>query len=508
MHFREINPKVSVSIVFVAAMFMAIMDSTIVNVALPAIVRKLGAPTGSIDAVVVAYLVSLAVVIPASGWLGDRFGTKRIFLLSLALFSVSSALCGIAGSFQLLVFFRALQGLAGGALTPVGTAILYRTFTAAERVQVSRVLIIPTVIAPALGPVLGGFLVDQLSWRWVFYVNVPIGIAAFLFGLIYLSEYRDQGAGRFDVAGFLLAGVGLGLVMYALSEGPSYGWTSASILSSLLVGVIVLGIFVFVELRKEQPLVNLRLFDDRLFSTSNLVTMFSSAGFLGVLFVGPLFLQEARGASAVTSGLTTFPEAIGVLISTQIVTRLYPTVGPRRLAAFGLMGVAIIMALLCLMGLTTTLWLMRGLMFLIGAGMAYSFVSTQAASFATISKAATGQASTLYNAQRQLGAALGVALLSTVISAVGPFYRGAHGALVPNVNAYHAAFLVSAVLALIGGLIALMIHDSDAASTMKRQSKPVTQVEQNEQEDIPVVTGSLKKIRLVNDAGREGESAV
>ncbi len=468
MRRRLIDPKISVCVVFVAAMFMSIMDSTIVNVALPALGRQFNVPGTSIDAVIVGYLVSLAIVIPVSGWLGDRLGTRRVFLLALGLFTLISALCGLAQSLPMLVGLRVLQGLAGGALTPVGTTMLYRAFPPEERVALSRILNVPTVIAPASGPVIGGFLVEQLSWRWVFYVNVPIGLAALLFGLLFLREQDQQNeVGRFDPYGFLLAGIGLALVMYALTEGPTYGWNSPGILVSLVAGALLLAAFVVVELRVQTPMLDLRLLKDRLFRTTNLVTMASSAGFLGLLFVAPLFLQEARGVSALISGLTTFPEALGVIAATQLVARLYPKIGPRRLIAAGLTGVAVIMSLLCFMNLDTNLWLMRGLMFLTGAGMAFTFIPTPAAAFATISSADTGKASAIYNAQRQLGSALGIAVVGTVLSIVGPVIVGAHGALRPNVTAYHAAFLTSAALALIAAGIALFIHDRDAASTMR-----------------------------------------
>ena len=490
MHRNQLDPKVSVSIVYVAAMFMSIMDTTIVNVALPSLARQLNVPSTSIDAVVVAYLVSLAVVMPASGWLGDRWGTKRIFLIALTLFSVSSALCGLASSYFMLIIFRVLQGAAGGALTPVGTAMLYRTFPPSQRVQVSRVLIIPTILAPALGPVLGGLLVTQLSWRWVFYVNVPIGIAACLFGLIYLHEHREATPGRFDLAGFLLAGIGLPLVMYALSEGPSSGWTSVNILGSAIVGMFLLGAFVVIELRKREPMIDLHLLRDRLFRTTNLVSLFAYAGFLGVLFVSPLFLQEARGVSALTSGLTTFPEAIGVVLSTQVVARLYPRIGPRRLMAGGLTGVAIMMAILSLIGQDTNLWVMRVLMFFIGAGMAYAFLPLRAAAFATISNTSTGRASAFYSSQTQLGAAIGVAVLGSVLSIIGPTTLSATGTIQPNLAAYHAAFLAAAVLALIAACIALTISDRDAAVTMRRRGDASSTGEKEEPEQIPSVEAS------------------
>ncbi len=469
-HRIHMNPKVAVSVVFVTAMFMSIMDSTVVNVALPSLSRQFNVAGTAIDAVVVGYLVSLAVIIPASGWLGDRLGTKRIFISALVLFTVASALCGLATSLPMLIAFRVLQGLAGGALTPVGTAILYRAFPPQERVQVSRILNIPTVIAPATGPIIGGLLIDQLSWRWVFYVNVPLGILASIFALFFLQEYREKTSKRFDVSGFFLAGIGLALTMYALSEGPAYGWTDIRILGAGFLGLLTLATFVFVEVRSTHPMLDLRLFANRLFRTCNLLTVFFGAGFMGLLYAAPLFLQEARGVSALTSGLTTFPEAVGVMVSTQIVARLYPRVGPRRLIVFGLIGVAIVELCMLTIGMDTNLWVMRGLMFLVGSGMAYAFIPVQAAAFATISPAETGQASALYNAQRQVGASLGVALISTVMSAVG-MTTVVHGSVQPNLTAYHAAFVTAAVFALIAASIALSVRDKDAASTMRMRAR-------------------------------------
>jgi EmrB/QacA subfamily drug resistance transporter len=447
-------------------MFLNIMDATIVNVALPTLGREFHVRPDSVDTVAIGYLVSLAVFIPASGWLGDRFGGKRIMLASVVIFTVASALCGAATSLGELVLFRIIQGIGGGLMVPVGMALLYRTFPPAERVRASSILVIPTAMAPALGPVLGGILVTEASWRWVFYVNVPIGIAALVFGSVYLQEQREPSPGPFDLAGFLLSAAGLGSLMYGVSEGPFKGWGTPLIVSTIVAGAVLLVATVLVELRTAHPMIDVRLFKDRLFRSSTAVLGIGSAAFLGLLFLVALFFQDGLGLSALQSGLSTFPEAIGVMLGAQVVTRLlYPVVGPRRIMIAGLLILAGTLALMTLIDKGTNLWWMRVLLFVAGYGMAHVFVPSQAAGFATISPADTGRASTLFNAERQLGGAVGVALLTTVVAAVGPVKQVAHHA-VPNLSAYHTAFLVSAAIALLAAVAALTVNDSDAAKTM------------------------------------------
>jgi EmrB/QacA subfamily drug resistance transporter len=466
----RLNPKISVSIVFVLAMFMAIMDITIVNVALPQLARDFSVSPDHIDLVVVAFLVSLAVFIPASGYLGDRFGMKRVLLTALMIFTGASALCGLSQSLGQLVAFRALQGVGGGMLTPVGMAMLFRTFPPAERVRASRILIVPTAFAPALGPVVGGLLVTDVSWRWVFYVNVPIGLAAFAFGVLFLREHREPNPGRFDLGGFLLAGAGFPALMYAVSEGSSRGWTSTLILSSGLVGLVLLTAFVRYELKVSQPMVDLRLVGNKLFRTTTTVLFIGMAAFLGTLYLVALFFQDGLGLSALGSGLSTFPEALGVMVGAQSATRIYAQFGPRRLMTAALIGVAAVMAGLTLVGFSTNLWVVRALMFALGLAISHVFVPSQAAAFATISSAATGRASTLFNTARQLGSAIGVAILTTVIAGVGVTHQ-VDGRLAPNLAAFHWGFGTAALIALAAAAVAWQIDDRDAASTMKPRAK-------------------------------------
>jgi EmrB/QacA subfamily drug resistance transporter len=490
LQFRPtIDQRVAVSVVYVAALFMSIMDVTIVNVALPTIGRQFHVTTTSVDVIVIGYLVSLAVIIPASGWIGDRFGAKRTLLLAILIFTGASALCGTAGSLPQLVIFRVLQGVGGGMLTPVGMSMLYRTFPPSERVRLASILMTPTALAPAIGPVLGGLLVSDLSWRWVFYVNVPIGAAAYLFGLLFVKEQRELRPGRFDLGGFCLAGLGLGLLMYGVSEGPDKGWSSPQIVITIIAGLLLLAALVIIERRVAQPMVNLRLFGDRLFRACNELIFVTMVGFFGVLFVVPLYYQDGRGLSALGSGLSTFPEALGVMIGAQVVSRvLYPAFGPRRVMASGSIGIAIFTAAMALCGAHTSLWWMRILMFGLGYSAPHMMLSLQASAFTTITPASTGRASALFNANRQLGGAIGVAILSTVISVVGPVHH--FGAtIVPNLTAYHAAFLTASAIALAGGALALAaVRDEDASATRSGRRRGIAHGSTEEQHALMVTS--------------------
>jgi EmrB/QacA subfamily drug resistance transporter len=467
----RMSQKVAVSVVFVAAMFLSILDVTIVNVALPTIGRDFAVSPTTVDTISIAFLVSLAVFIPASGWLGDRFGGKRVLLTAIAVFTAASALCGLASSLPELVAFRVLQGAGGGMLVPVGMAMLFRAFPPEERLRASAILTGPTTLAPALGPVLGGLLVTELSWRWVFYVNVPIGAAALVFGTVFLSQHPESQPGRFDLPGFLLSGIGLGSLMYGVSEGPDLGWGSATVLACIAAGLVLLAVMVAVEMRTNEPIVALRLLGNRLFRSSNGVTILVSIAFLGTLFAITLYYQDGRGLSALQAGLSTFPEAIGVMLGAQLASRaLYPRLGPRKQITIGLTGAATSIALLSLLGAQSSLWWARLLMFTLGFAIAQVFVPTQAAAFATISSAATGRASTMFNAIRQLGGAIGVALLTTVIVLVGATHRVA-GHEVANLAAYRITFLVAAAVCLTGVACALSIHDADAAATMPARGR-------------------------------------
>jgi EmrB/QacA subfamily drug resistance transporter len=458
----RLRPEYAVAAMFVSALFMNALDVTVVNVTIPTLVRDFHSTNTSIEWVITGYLLALGVAIPASGWLGDHFGTKRTFLLAVGVFTFGSVACAAAGSMGQLVGFRVVQGAGGGLMLPVGFAMLFRAFPPERRARVAQLLVFPIVLAPTLGPIIGGFFAEEVSWRWIFLVNLPVGIAVLVVGSLTLHEQRQPHPGRFDVPGFVLSGGSLALLLFAISQGPGRGWGSTPVVFALIVGIGAFALMVRVELTRKEPMLSLRLLKDRLFRSCNEVAGIAYAAFLGFLFVMPLLLQEVRGLSPLESGLTTFPEALGVVFASQLAGRFYPRIGPRRLMMGGLLAMSVFLLMLSALESDTDLWVVRVAMFLMGCTMACVVMPQNAATFTTISDEDMGRASAIFNMQRQVCGALGVAVLATVLTSVG----GHH----PDLGAFRAAFVAAAVLALFGVAAANTVSDRDAAPTMRQRN--------------------------------------
>ncbi|MFG1811733.1 DHA2 family efflux MFS transporter permease subunit [Streptomyces sp. NPDC049040] len=467
---RGLDQRLVVPVMFVATFFLVVMDGAITTVALPSIARQFGVSAAGSDSVVVVYPVCVGITIPLSGWLGDRFGGKPVLLVAMGLFTASSALCGMAGSLGQLVVCRGLQGLAGGLLTPVVGAMLFRTFTPAERVRTSRIMTIPQQVAPSVAPMLGGALVDGFSWRWVFYVNLPFGVAALLFGLLFLDNPRHGEPGRFDIPGLLLSGAAMSLLVYGVCEGAQQGWSSPVIAGSLAAGAALVAATVVVELRTAAPILRLRLFKDALFRDTKVVGLIGMVPFMGAMYAAPLFIQEAQGGTALQSGSSTFTEAVGVLLTVQLVARIYDRVGPRLIIAAGLFCVAAVLAVMTTVDAGTGPWAFRVYMFLLGLGMGAVFMPATVASFSNVPKADMGQASTLSSVISQLSMAIAPALVATLLITGTPGTPGTGGIAPPA--AYRTVYLVLAVIALASALFALTIDDTPARRDPRGPAAP------------------------------------
>ena len=458
---RWISVQRAAATAYAVGMFMSIMDTQIVNVALPTLRADFDASNSAVQWVVIGYLLGLAICIPASGWLGDQFGTKRIYLLAMVVFGGASLACAASTNLPELVITRTVQGIGGGMMLPLGMATLYRAVEPGRRVHLARSITRVTMIAPATAPIIGGLLVDRMSWHWIFLVNVPVAVAMVVFGAFYLPSYSYP-RGRFDIAGLITGSAGLASVLYALSMGPIHGWTSPDVLSCAVVGVGALSTFSWLGRRSADAVLRLSLLADRTFRRCCGLISLQQVVFFGTLLFTALFVQEGRGASPIQSGLTTFPEALGIAASSQFASRLYPRIGPRRLITAGFVGLAMVAAGLALIGDSGSLWPVRLLSFALGACASFVMLPNQAAAFATMSSADTGHASAIFTTVQRSSAAVGVVVLTTVLHIFG----GA--AVPPPTQSFHAVFACTSFAALVGAVVALGLHDADVASTMVR----------------------------------------
>jgi EmrB/QacA subfamily drug resistance transporter len=462
--------KHRVMAVYIVGMFIQIIDGTIVNIAIPTLAEEFDVEATDVDWAIIGFYLAVVVAIPVAGFLGDRFGTKRVFLSALGGFVAASALCGAAQSLEQLIAFRMVQGAFAGLITPIGSAMLYRAFPLKERARASAAVITVAVIAPAVGPALGGLIVETLSWRWIFYINIPIGGLGLVAGLAWLKEEVIGTSDRVDWSGVLLSATGLGLLLYAISEGPSQGWTSAVILGALGLGGLAIAALIVIETRIADPILALRLYRNRLFRTTNLTAFPIYMAFFSYIFLLPIFLQKVGGHSALRTGLTVSLQAIGVMIASQVVGKvLYPRYGPRLLLVVGSTAAFVTSFWFVTIDQNTGLLAVAFMTFLRGLAMGSVFIPIQTATYATIDLPDMSRATSLFNTGRQASVATGIAIVATIVSSMvaslDPVSEGG-SPVGERVEAFQVAFGVSAVLFLVGAALAFFVSTEDARPTM------------------------------------------
>ncbi|MGF7237020.1 MAG: DHA2 family efflux MFS transporter permease subunit, partial [Frankia sp.] len=396
---------------------MAILDTTIVAVAINTLGRDFHTSLSTISWVTTGYLLALAVVIPLTGWSVERFGATRMWNVSLVLFLAGSALCGTAWSAGSLIFFRILQGLGGGMIMPICMTLLARAAGPQRMGRIMSFIGIPALVAPVLGPVIGGLLVDNLSWRWIFFVNLPIGAVA-LFASWRVLPRDDHGSAhhKLDVPGFLLISPGLAALVYGLSEaGNGGGFGAARVQIGVVVGAVLLCGFVIHALRRSDALLDLRLFSNRTFSVASIVSFLIGAVLFGAMFLFPLYYQIVRGQSALAAGLLLAPQGLGAMVAMPISGRITDRRGAGYVVPVG-MFLMLIGTLICTQvdAHTSETWLVLSL-FVRGVGLGGSMMPTMGAAYQSLNPTAVPRATTTLNILQRVGGSVATALVAVVL---------------------------------------------------------------------------------------------
>jgi EmrB/QacA subfamily drug resistance transporter len=406
-----------VAAVVTVGVIMSILDTTIVNVALETLSRELHAPLNTIQWVSTGYMLALAVVIPLTGWMSERFGAKKVWMVSVALFAVGSALCGLAWSAGSLIFFRILQGFGGGMIMPVGMSVLAQTAGPHRLGRVMAVIGVPTLLGPIFGPVIGGLIVDSVSWRWIFFVNIPIGILAL--GLAAKLLHADAGradAGRLDWTGLLLLSPGLAGIVFGLSETETHGGITAPIAwVPMVVGVVLVALFVRHAWYADRPLIDVRLFRATGFSAAAASTFLLAGALFGGMIVLPLYYQVVRGTSALDAGLLMAPQGVGAAFAMPFAGKLTDRIGGGRVALAGLLICTLATIPFAGIQADTPYTVLAPVLVVRGIGIACAMMPAMAAAYATLSHAQVPRATSALNVLQRVGGSMGTALLAVVL---------------------------------------------------------------------------------------------
>jgi EmrB/QacA subfamily drug resistance transporter len=458
-----------ISAVVVIGSIMSILDTTIVNVALETLSRELHATISEIQWVVTAYMLSLAAVIPITGWAAKRFGAKRVYILSLVLFTAGSALCGLATDTTQLILFRVLQGVGGGMILPLGQLMLAEAAGPKRMGRVMSVVAIPMMLAPILGPTLGGVILQNMSWRWIFFVNIPIGVIGVIAALRVLPRVKPGPVERLDTRGLLLMATGLPLLTYGLAEvGVTGSFSSPKVIIPFVAGIALVATFVLHALRVPNPLLDVRLYRRATFASASFAMFCLGAALFGGMILLPLYWQNVRLESVIVTGLLVAPQGLGAAFAMPIAGKLTDRMGGGPLALFGVTLCTVATIPFALIGAHTSIVWLSVVMFVRGIGIGFGFMPAMAAAFASLKRSELSSATPQLNVLQRVGGSIGTAVLAVVLQRGLTDVHTLSGAA----HAYGTAFWASAGLSALAIIPCIILVRAERAARAV-QAEPV-----------------------------------
>ena len=454
-----------VSLVVIIGSIMSILDTTIVNVALATLGRQLHSPVAEIQWVVTGYMLSLAAVIPVTGWASRRFGAKSVYLVSLVLFVAGSALCGFATSIDELIVFRVLQGIGGGMILPIGQLMMAEAAGPTRMGRVMSIVAVPAMLAPVLGPTVGGLIIQNLSWHWIFFVNVPIGAIAVISAVRILPSVERAPAGRLDTTGLALMATGLPLLTYGLAEiGITGSFTAAKVVIPIVIAAVLIAAFARHALRVPRPLLDLRLYRRATFASASFAMFCLGAALFGGMILLPLYWQGIRHESVVQTGLLTGPLGLGMALVMPLAGKLADRHGGGPLALFGVVLTTVMTIPFGFVGTHTSIVWLTVVMLLRGAGIGFAFMPAMAAAFASLERSELADATPQLNVLQRVGGSIGTAVLAVVLQRA---LVGSH-TLAGHASAYGVAFWWSAGITALAIVPCIILMRTERAARAAR----------------------------------------
>jgi DHA2 family multidrug resistance protein len=399
----------------VLGVFMAILDSTVVNVAIPKMISVFATTQNTVEWVITAYLLVTGMLTPISGFLGDRIGQKRLYLIAVSLFTVGSMLSGLAWNIDVLIMFRILQAVGGAMLIPSSMTILFTMAPPERRGSIMGIWGIALMFAPAIGPILSGYFVEFVDWRLIFYINVPFGILSFFLVTVAIPGFKGRPTEPLDIPGFATSLVGFFALLYALSEAPTLGWNSLEVQALLATGVLSLAAFVVIELTAKNPMLDLRLFKRRVFLATLISTSLLQVAMLGALFILPIFLQDDMGLSPLQTGILTFPGALLTGALMPFSGFMFDRIGARPLAVVGLGIMAVSTLWLTGLNLQWSFGAILVVYMIRSSGMGLAMMPLSTAGMNDVPRHLVSRATALQNTARNVAGSIGTAFLSTIM---------------------------------------------------------------------------------------------